>query len=449
MDLHPQMLDREKVFRDPVHNYVYVRYQVIIDLINTTEFQRLRRIHQLGTTLFTFHGAEHSRFSHSLGVYEIARRICDRFARNFATQTEGDGLWDPNEELVALCAALLHDIGHGAYSHTFEHIFHTNHEQITQEIITSPQTEVNAVLRQVSPEFPEQVASVIAKTYPNKQVVAMISSQLDADRMDYLLRDAYFTGVKYGTFDLNRILEVMQPIADGIGFEMSGMHAVEDYIVSRFQMYQQVYFHPVSRSMEVVLNRLLLRASEVFKQPNATDPQTPYLLLPFFNQHFELNDYLQLDDGVLNTYFIHWKNHGDDDLSDLAARFIDRKPLKSVKYSKETEDLLPHLRSLVEQAGFNPNYYTATDDSFDLPYDAYRPNDKEIKLINRDHTLTELSEVSSIVSAIADKSTGDHRFFFPREILQKSNNIDLFQPEYDEFNRYIRNDQLIHPKEIH
>ena len=115
--------------------------------------------------MYTFHTAEHSRFSHSLGVYEIARRICDNFARNYATQEEGDGLWDDSNRLVVLCAALLHDIGHGPYSHTFEKIFDTNHEQITIDIILSEETEVNQILRKVSSTFPQEVASVIQKTH--------------------------------------------------------------------------------------------------------------------------------------------------------------------------------------------------------------------------------------------------------------------------------------------
>ena len=258
------LLPRDKVLRDPVHNYIHVTYQVILDLINTSEFKRLRRIKQLGASSYTFHGAEHSRFTHSVGVYEITRQICDNFARNYPSTNGSTELWDDHERLVAMCAALLHDIGHGPYSHTFEHIFNTDHEAITREILTSPDTEVNHVLRQVSPEFPEEVASVIGKTYPNPQVVQMISSQIDADRMDYLLRDAYHTGTKYGMFDLTRILRVMRPYRNGIAFEANGMHAVEDYIVCRFQMYQQVYFHPVSRAMEVILNKLLHRAKFLY-----------------------------------------------------------------------------------------------------------------------------------------------------------------------------------------
>ena len=305
MDYRNQILPREKVLRDPVHNYIHVQHQVILDLINTKEFQRLRRIKQLGTASFTFHGAEHSRFSHSVGVYEIARQICDNFQRNFPTQQPGDGLWDDHERLVALCAALLHDIGHGPYSHTFEHIFATNHEQVPVAILTDPATEVNAVLRRVSPEFPEQVASVITHDYPNPQVVQMISSQIDADRMDYLLRDAYNTGTEYGKFDLTRILRVMQPYKEGIAFSMDGMHAVEDYILSRFQMYLQVYFHPVSRSMEVILQHLLQRVKTLYEENALPAEAVPHLLLPFLENDFTLADYLKLDDGVLTTYFIH------------------------------------------------------------------------------------------------------------------------------------------------
>src|SRR5699024_1422882 len=276
-----QLLPIEKVFRDPVHNYIHVQHQVILDLINSKEVQRLRRIKQLGTSSFTFHGAEHSRFAHSLGVYEITRQICNIFQRNYSKEKIGEYGWDDNERLVALCAALLHDVGHGPYSHTFEHIFHTNHEALTVEIITSPDTEVYQVLNRVEAGFPEKVASVITKTYPNPQVVQMISSQIDADRMDYLLRDAYFTGTQYGTFDLTRILRVIRPYEGGIAFSMSGMHAVEDYIVSRYQMYVQVYFHPTSRAMEVMLEHLLNRAHELYQEDKQTFETNSQLLLPF------------------------------------------------------------------------------------------------------------------------------------------------------------------------
>lgn len=140
-----EKLQEEKVFKDPVHRYIHVRDRVIWDLIGTKEFQRLRRIKQLGTTYLTFHGAEHSRLSHSLGVYEIVRRIVDDVF-------EGRPEWKPEERLLSLCAALLHDLGHGPFSHSFEKVFDLDHEQFTQQIIVGD-TEVNKILLRVGRDF--------------------------------------------------------------------------------------------------------------------------------------------------------------------------------------------------------------------------------------------------------------------------------------------------------
>ena len=219
-----------------------------------------------------------------------------------------------------MTAALLHDIGHGAYSHTFEGLFGTDHEKMTQLIITSPETEVNQILLQVAPDFPNRVASVIDHTYPNKQVVQLISSQIDVDRMDYLLRDAYFTGASYGKFDLTRILRVIRPIENGIAFQQNGMHAVEDYVVSRYQMYMQVYFHPATRAMEVLLQNLLKRARTIYPDQKEYFQLTSPRLIPFFEEEITIQDYLNLDDGVMNTYFQVWMDSPDTILSDLAQR---------------------------------------------------------------------------------------------------------------------------------
>ena len=388
--------------------------------------------------MYTFHTAEHSRFSHSLGVYEIARRICDNFARNYATQEEGDGLWDDRNRLVVLCAALLHDVGHGPYSHTFEKIFDTNHEQITIDIILSEGTEVNQILRKVSSTFPQEVASVIQKTHPNPQVVQLISSQIDADRMDYLLRDAYFTGVNYGTFDLTRILRVIRPYKGGIAFTYSGMHAVEDYIVSRYQMYMQVYFHPVSRGMEVVLNHLLKRASACYNSESNPLKHSATFLKPFFEGTWTLEDYLRLDDGVLNTYFSHWLLEEDAILSDLSDRFINRRPFKSVPFNRINDGAkIDRMRQIVEAVGFDPEYYTAINNSFDLPYDFYRPDSikprTQIELVERNGNMVELSQVSSIVEAISGKVRGDERLYFPREMVTRDMQNELFMDDYEEF----------------
>ncbi|WEV38416.1 HD domain-containing protein [Lactobacillus sp. ESL0680] len=436
-------LAKEVVLRDPVHGYIHIEDQVILDLLKTKEFQRMRRIKQLGPIAFVFPGATHTRFEHNLGVYELTRRICDIFAKKYPTQRPGDGLWDDNNRLLVECAGMLHDIGHGPYSHTFEHLFGTNHEKIGQKIITDPNTEINHALKQVAPNFPELVASVIAKTYPNPQVVKMISSQADADRMDYLERDAYFTGVTYGEFDLSRILQEIRPYQDGICFTAGGMHAVEDYIASRYQMYQQVYFHRVGRSMEVLLQHLLERAKTIYQQGHL---QVTPSLAHFLAGSWTLDDYLKLDDGVMETNFSMWTKSGDPILADLANRYLYRKPLASVRINHETKNLLPKLKDLIKQAGFDPTYYTATNSAFDEPYDAYKPSGKnansQIEIMQDDGQLIELSQLSPLVRALNGTIQGDERFFFPKTMLSVSNEPQIFDPLYEQFQRYIKNGEL-------
>lgn len=448
-----QKLKNEKVFRDPVHDVIRVQDQVILDLIDTSEFQRLRRIKQLGITSEVYHGAEHSRFAHSLGVYEIARRFAEHLENYYATKVPGDGLWDPSERLVLLAAALLHDLGHGPYSHTFEHIFGTDHEVYTQAIILSEDTEIHQVLLQVAPDFPAKVAAVIAKTYDNQQVVQLISSQIDVDRMDYLLRDAYYSGATYGRFDLSRLMQMMRPYQDGIAFDVRSMNAVEDYIISRYQMYVQVYFHPVSRAMEVMLTALLARVKHLYtlsqKDAMRSSAFIPEALRPLFAGEIDVNYYLTLDDAVLLAAINTWRYADDSILADLANRFLDRRQFKSIVITKGMEDLLPKLREIIAMAGFSPEYYTAENDSYDLSYDIYRPRSKkpqtQIELVRPDGSLVELSAESSLVEAMSGRYYGDARFFFPREMLAEQAIDDVMAPVYADFQRYVHNMELVRP----
>ncbi|CAM5192534.1 HD domain-containing protein OS=Ureibacillus acetophenoni OX=614649 GN=SAMN05877842_10116 PE=4 SV=1 [Ureibacillus acetophenoni] len=406
-------LVEEKVFKDPVHRYVHVRDQVIWDLIGTKEFQRLRRIKQLGTAYLVFHGAEHSRFNHSLGVYEIVRRIVDDVFR-------GRPEWDESERLVVLCAALLHDLGHGPFSHAFEKVFQTDHEYYTRQILLG-NTEVNAVLRKVSADFPERVALVIEKNYTNNIVVSLISSQIDADRMDYLQRDAYFTGVSYGHFDMERILRVIRPRQGQIVFKATGMHAIEDYIMSRYQMYLQIYFHPVSRSAEAILNHILKRAKKLYEEGYQFKVEPTHFHSLFKNEE-NLEDYLALDENILLAYFQFWMCEEDSILSDLSRRFINRDLFAHVDLNPEEEpERYAWLIEQVKAQGFDPDYYVKPDSTSDLPYDFYRPGlkatKKPIYLEMPSGEIRELSEQSYIVSAMANNLKVDYKVYYPKEIL--------------------------------
>lgn len=410
-----EKLAEEKVFKDPVHRYIHVRDKVVWDVIGTREFQRLRRIRQLGTTYLVFHGAEHSRFQHSLGVYEIVRRIVDD---GFSGRPE----WDEDERLITLLAALLHDLGHGPFSHAFENVFDLDHENFTQAIILGD-TEVNAVLRRVSSEFPQKVADVIGKTYPDKLVVSLISSQIDADRMDYLQRDAYYTGVSYGHFDMERILRVMRPSEEQAVVKSSGMHAVEDYIMSRYQMYWQVYFHPVSRSAEVILTKILHRAKKLY-ETGYTFNQHPAHFQSFFDRTFLLEDYIALDEGVMTTYFQMWTKEEDPILADLSSRFLNRRLFQYVEFNPAMEyTKTGQLSALFEQAGLDPEYYLVVDSSSDLPYDFYRPGEENerlpIFLEMPTGELREISRSSDIVDSISGKRRTDHKLYFPEDLLEK------------------------------
>lgn len=406
-------LSEEKVFKDPVHNYIYVKDETIWDLINSAEFQRLRRIRQLGTSYLTFHGAEHSRFSHSLGVYEITRRIISQFERS------GYEDWPGEERLVSLCAALLHDVGHGPFSHSVEKAFGNHHELWSCRIILGD-TEVNRILRKADPVLPEKVAAVISKTYNRKIVISLISSQMDADRMDYLLRDAYFTGVNYGTFDLERILRMLRPHKGHIVVKESGMHAVEDYLMSRYQMYWQVYFHPVTRSGEILLYKIFARASALYEGGHSFSYMND-AFRKLLEDRLTVADYLLLDESLMQMVLMEWTGDRDPVLADLCSRFLHRRLFKYVPLERTDAELIERVKQVMEQEGFDPLYYMEVDFPADLPYDVYRPGEQDeklpIMLLDGKGQQFEISTRSEIVRSISGIRLGQNQLYFPDELL--------------------------------
>ena len=414
----------EKVFRDPVYGYVHVFDKLIWDLIQTKEVQRLRRIKQLGGTYMVFHTAEHSRFSHSLGVYEMARKII-RALMYCGTVLEEE------ERLLVLSAALLHDLGHGPFSHSFESVFNVRHELFTERIIMED-TEVNQVLESYQKGFATKVRDVINKTYENPLVINIISSQLDADRLDYLLRDAYFTGAPYGEIDVERILRTMRVVNNKIVYKVSGMHAIEDYLMSRYQMYWQVYLHSTGRSFDLVIQNMLRRVRELVLSGYQFRHPIGALADLFLEKDLSVETYLKFDDATISHYASLFVEEEDEILSDFADRFIHRRLLKEMHYvpNDEVNKNLIKIGEYMSILGINPTYYLITDHSVKTPYDYYGHKTNClpdcIELLMRDGSIKEISEVSRIIKGmIAVKPKQEYKIYFPLDLIKASGNVEI------------------------
>lgn len=392
-------LNEPRVLRDPVHGYIHITSPVIWRLLDTPEFQRLRRIRQLGGVFQLYHTAEHSRFSHSLGVYEIVRRMTEEVP-------DIGGSLSRQEKLVVLCAALLHDVGHGPYSHSFERLSHCSHEQMTVRLILED-TDIHTVLAEADPSLPAQVAAVIQGTCPNPLLCDLISSQLDADRMDYLLRDAYETGTSYGTFDLERILRCLRVKNGRLCIKESGMHSVEDYIMARYHMYWQVYLHPVARAYEVMLQLFFDRYSEVRSQ----------LKIDLLENVFHLSEltcFLELDDYRLVTGLQQASVSDDRILADLADRLLNRRLFDWIEEPDPSQEF--QIRQRLEQAGLPTLFYLREDVSGSKVYRPYHEDRAQIRVLCADGEVRNLSHQSAIVSALDTmKPSVSRRLYFPKE----------------------------------
>ena len=392
-------LNEPRVLRDPVHGYIHITSPVIWRLLDTPEFQRLRRIRQLGGVFQVYHTAEHSRFSHSLGVYEIVRRMTEEVP-------DIGGSLSRQEKLVVLCAALLHDVGHGPYSHSFERLSHCSHEQMTMRLILED-TDIHTVMAEADPSLPAQVAAVIQGTCPNPLLCDLISSQLDADRMDYLLRDAYETGTSYGTFDLERILRCLRVKNGRLCIKESGMHSVEDYIMARYHMYWQVYLHPVARAYEVMLQLFFDRYSEVRSQ----------LKIDLLENVFHLSEltcFLELDDCRLVTGLQQASVSDDRILADLADRLLNRRLFDWIEEPDPSQEF--QIRRRLEQAGLPTLFYLREDVSGSKVYLPYHEDRAQIRVLCADGEVRNLSHQSAIVSALDTiKPSVSRRLYFPKE----------------------------------
>lgn len=396
-------LKKQQVYKDPLYGFIHVDDALIKELIDSAPFQRLRRIRQLSGVHMVFHGAEHSRFSHSLGVYEIAYR--------FSTAPDLKQAFNERERMILLVSALLHDIGHGAYSHAFEDVFGIDHEVIGARLIKD-NPDLSRILKQVDDAFADDVASVLLKEGKYPLIEQLISSQLDADRLDYLERDAYFTGAAYGRIDADRIIRVAR-VKDGrLVFKASGIHAIENYLISRYHMYWQVYFHPVSRAYELTLEKIYQRVRDLLVSGVLFSNGDLELLKRMIAHPDDLVNFMAIDDYYMNGLIGGFRTSEDEILRNLAHDFLDRKIWGHIKDDPEHQEEITRIK-----ASFKPEekpYYTGyrTVESSTYKDDGLTFGEK-ICVLLEDGSVSTITEQSEIIESL--RSSGakkDPRFFY-------------------------------------
>ncbi len=386
-----------RTYHDPLHGAIALSRQepaeaLLIDLIDTPPFQRLRRIRQLGAASLTFHGAETSRFTHALGVMALTRRAFDPLADRYPHLR-------PHRSTV-LCAALLHDIGHGPFSHTAEEIFQTHHEHWTRRIIRESDA-IQSRLRQHSETLTAAIESVYTHTHPVPVIWQLVSSQLDCDRLDYLMRDSYFTGASYGALDLDHLLGSLDlDEHSNLVVARTGQTAVEHYLLVRYFMYAQVYNHPKNLVATWILQQALQRARQCFLNHNLAVDDTLQAWLKYPDSRLTLAHYLAADDIVFVYHLERWQQHPDPVLADLCYRFIHRKLLKSREISAWPEadraDLLQQVRTQATRYGYVPEVYCGLAQSVSRGYTLYQRGIK----VNIDGQPTDIKTLSPIVEPL-------------------------------------------------
>jgi len=415
----------ERIYRDPVHNIIRLRTdttegELMMRLIDAAEFQRLRRIKQLGLGLFTYQGAEHSRFTHSLGAFHLMTRVLDRFGERYSIH--------PEDRIAARAAALLHDLGHGSFSHVMEKVLNFHHEQWTVDVLLSEETEIGQVLRSHSPQMPNSVAAIIEGKFKPSALAQLVSSQLDVDRMDYLLRDSLMTGAKYGVYDLEWIINALaiDESADRIYVEARGLYAVEEYLQARYYMFRQVYFHRTLRSAEAVLRSIIRRALSLHEDGievwHASGTAFEKILR---RQRLSITEHLQVDDSDFVFHVKQWQNSKDAILSDLSKRFINRRLFKAIDLDmpeSEKAEFMETAREVVRRSGFDPDFYFIEDRASDVPYYSYyaaeRSEPKTHIYVETGYARPEILEISEVSNVVKGLQHGYelHRVCFPAEV---------------------------------
>ena len=347
----------KRIFHDPIHKEIVFdsgkpEELMIMELIDTVAFQRLRRIKQLGAASLVFHGAESSRFTHSIGVFCIARKIYQRLIEIKSSFYEN--------KFVLYGAALLHDLGHGPLSHTSEVIFDHNHEQWSQNLVKN-YSPINSILKKYDNELPKQICELFeSKQLFSNPLKTLISSEIDCDRLDYLLRDSYNTGTKYGLVDLERIISGLTFSPDGnIAIKPKGIIAIEHFLVLRNLMYRTIYNHRINEISTWILEKIIFTIKYNFEKKIWIDRSLHKWI--FSPKNLDFDDFIKNDDITFYYHLIRWKDESFEPLSKLCKMFIDRDLLRAsdISFLNKVDRLkiLAFAKKLCEKNNYNSEIF--------------------------------------------------------------------------------------------
>jgi HD superfamily phosphohydrolase len=406
--------NKKKIFNDPVYGFVNIADPLLFDLIEHPFFQRLRRIRQLGLTDYVYPGAHHTRFHHALGAMHLMHLALE------VLRSKGHKITD-DEYQAALIAILLHDIGHGPFSHALEHslVKGIHHEQISLLLM-------NELNKHFAGKLDLSI-KIFKNEYPKKFLHQLVSSQLDVDRLDYLNRDSFYTGVAEGTVGSDRIIHMLQVVNDELVIEEKGIYSIEKFIIARRFMYWQVYLHKTVLSAENLLVNMLRRAKEVYKNDLSIFATSGLrFFLSTLNEGEELlkqsefvNHFISLDDYDIFACAKEWTQHDDTILSSLSSRLLERRLLKiRLDYNEFDETLLKKLKN----AFCAENNVDSNDASYfifsgEISNYAYKPDEEHIRILMKSGVVKDIHDASDQLRIpVLSQSIKKHFICYPKNL---------------------------------
>ena len=406
-------INKQKILNDPIYGFITIPNPLLYDLIQHPYFQRLRRISQMGMSYLVYPGAHHTRFHHALGCMHIMQKAIDvlRFK----------GVLISNEEENALLIAiLLHDIGHGPFSHAMEHsiVEDVNHEAISL-----------LFMQQLNKEFDGQLSlaiQIFKGDYHRKFLLQLVSSQLDMDRMDYLKRDSFYTGVAEGNINSERLIQMLNVVDEVLVLEEKGIYSIEKFLMARRLMYWQAYLHKTSLVAELILTNTLKRAKELTQNGIILSCSKP--LLFFMQNKVELDDFdenvlnkfSQLDDFDIISALKSWQENDDFILSSLSKMIINRDLLKiklgSDKFSKEEmNQIMTRFLNQYDVSKQDAHYFVFKGK---IKNQAYSKDAEPIRILKKDKTIEDVVEASDQLNLKAlSKAVTKYYICYPKQLL--------------------------------